>query len=82
MDKSFDNHAMNLWVGNYLSGRNHVCWSAEFFISCCSIFYVAVTEASSSCVCKTAKLNFYQVLATKTYTRMTRKGNRSYKNNV
>lgn len=38
---------MNLWVGNYLSGRNRVCWSAEFFIS---YFYVAVTEASASCL--------------------------------
>lgn len=38
VDKSFDNNAMNLWVGNYLCGRNRVCWSAEFFISSCSIF--------------------------------------------
>lgn len=61
LDKSFNNNAMNLWVGNYLSGRDRACWSAEFFIS---YFYIAVTEASSSCDDKsegdkTVKVNFY-----------------------
>lgn len=41
-------------------------------------FYVAVTEASSSCVCKTAKVNFYQVPTTKTYTGTTTKEDKNY----
>lgn len=38
VEKSFNNGAMNVWVTNYLSGRGHACWSAEYFISSFNIF--------------------------------------------
>lgn len=41
-------------------------------------FPVAVTEASSTWVCKTAKVNFYQVPTTKTYTGIARKEDKNH----
>lgn len=74
MDKSFDDGASSLWAGNpYLAEVMPVNFSFPL-----QYFYVAVTEASSSCVCKTAKVNFYQVPTTKTYTGTTTKEDKNH----